>query len=304
MKYLGILITCFFMQSSLAGNDGESLGECFPNEKTITQSFTIDNKANESFGQTLKKISQNPDVFGAIISHYPGTVGTLRAKDWTPPLDIIGHQGLAIQYINNKRYFWGALNEAYSSDPGAYAIRYSLEGGAVNSVEFFKVFPDRNTKQPTSPTISADGKYLIVQMVRKNEYEIRSFNLDMLSQEGDFSNSYSHHFILKRERQKNGPYAAQALASDGARIFMLMGSFKVDEINLLNIYTISGAFIESVPLRFGEERARNTGKGTHYEPEGLTWLKTAKGSELILQVAAGDGKNRSCFLYGTGIHAQ
>jgi hypothetical protein len=304
MRYLGILITYFFMQSSMAGNDTAYLGECAPNEKTITQSFVIDNRTNESFGQTLKNISKNPDVFAAIISHYPGKIGVLRAKNWTNPLEVIGHQGLAIQYINSERYFWGALNENYSSDSGVYAIRYRLEGGALNSIEFFKVFADRNTTQPTSPTISADGKYLIVQMVRENEYEIRSFNLDMLSHEGDFSNSYTHHFILKRDRNKNGPYALQALASDGARIFMLMGSFKVDEINILNIYTIDGSFIESISLTSGEDRARNTGKGTHYEPEGLTWLNTAEGSELILQVAAGDGKNRSCLLYGTSIYAR
>jgi hypothetical protein len=206
--------------------------------------------------------------------------------------------------MNGKRYFWGSLNESQREDAGAYAIRYQLSDFNATSIELFKVFPDKKVSQATSPAISYDGKKLIVQMVRRNEYEIRIFDLQNMIQQGDFSHSYSHRFILNRIRYENGPRALQALASDGERVFLLMGSFKVDELNKLNIYTMNGALLESLDLHSGENHAKSTATGVHYEPEGLTWIKTPSGGELVVQIASGDGKNRSCNLYRTKIYAE
>lgn len=299
-KTVAVFAFCFF-NAALAAEDNFYIGDCIPQEKFVTQSFVIDNRTMESFGQTLKKVSKDPDVFGAIISEYPGVKDVLNAKKWTEPQTIIGHQGLSIQYIDGKRYFWGGLNERFSDDSGNYAIRYKLtENGAID-VEFFKVFSDKKISQSSSPAISADEKFLVVQIVRKNEYEIRSFDLKSLSKQGDFSESYSHRFFVNREKLINGPHALQALASDGRRVFVLLGSFKVDGENLLNVYTMDGDLLESINIDLGKNLAREIGGGTNYEPEGLTWLQTQKGKNLILQVAAGDGKNRSCMLFKTSI---
>lgn len=303
-KAIGAILILSSAQLALAGDERNYLGECVPHEPSVTQSFVIDNRTGESFGQTLKKISPDSNVTGAIISRYPGVGGVLTAKSWTDPQEIIGHQGLSIQYIGGQRYFWGALNEQQAEDAGTYAIRYKLREQAVESVELFKFFPDKKTLQPTTPAISSDEKFLTVQMVRKSNYEIRSFDLRLLNQSGDYSNAYSYRFIIKRDHPVNGPHALQALASDGSRIFMLMGSFKVGENNALNIYSMNGDFMDSIDMNIGVERAQKTGKGVNYEPEGLTWLKTSAGKELILQVAAGEGKDRSCTLYRTGIYTK
>ena len=295
-----VSVFCFF-NAAFSAEDSSYIGNCIPQEKFVTQSFVIDNRTMESFGQTLKKVSKDPDVFGAIISEYSGVKDVLNAKKWTEPLNIIGHQGLSIQYIDGKRYFWGGLNERFVDDSGNYAIRYKLTENGADDVEFFKVFSDKKISQSSSPAISADEKFLVVQIVRKNEYEIRSFDLKSLSKQGDFSENYSYRFFINREKSINGPRALQALASDGRRVFVLLGSFKVNEVNLLNVYTINGDLIESINIDLGQNLAREIGSGTNYEPEGLTWLQTKNGKNLILQVAAGDGKNRSCMLFKTSV---
>ncbi len=299
MKERIFACTLLLNVSVYASSESDYIGSCFPKDVSVTQSFVIDNVTNEAFGQNLRRTSRNSENFSAVISIYPSVGGDMNYKRSTLPNDKIGHQGLSIQYINGVRYFWGSMSKNSEMTSGNYSVRYQINSETIENIVNFKLFSEAKTVQSTSPAVSYDQKYLIARMTKKLSHEIRVFDLKDFISPGDFSGKYKHVFFVKRDQPAK---ALQAIASDGRRIFLLMGSMNVGEGNSIEIFSLSGERLGSVDVHQGEEDARNTDSGTHYEPEGLTWLDSKNGKELIVQIATGDIGKRKCKIYKTGIY--
>lgn len=295
---VSFLFFCCAVNSAFA-KDSRYFGSCFPEESSVTQSFVIDNRKNESFSQSLSKLYKNSDVIGARISRYEKVGGDMHVVQKTQIHPIIGHQGLAIQYKGVERFFWGSLNKNDEKTSGNYVLRYKINDAIIADLTILKIFSDINTSQSTTPAVSADGKYLIAKMTRSNEHEIRIFDLNVFSSAGDYAEKFHKKFTVKRDKSEKSPKALQSLASDGERIYLLNGSFNVGDSNFIDVYTFDGVLLNRIKVDHGENDAAEIDSGIHYEPESLTWLINTNVSrpELILQIAAGDKGKRKCLLY-------
>jgi len=294
VRFIVGLLLCF---NACAKNaDPGNLGACSVNTKSVTQSFAIDNKAGEAFGYHLNGGK------GAVISAYSLKGGALRHLYGTESDERLGHQGLAIQYIDGNRYFWSSLNKNERPDSGSYAIRYRLDSNRIKGTELFRLFQDGRTGQSISPAVSYGDRYLIVKMSRKDGYEIRIFETSKLIQSGDFSKNYKYSFLVKKQFSSDSFLALQALASDGEYVYVLFGSMVVGAENKIDVYRLDGGLTQSIDVSQGEGDARNFDSGRHYEPESLAWREEGGRADLLLAIAMGDKGMRKCMLYKTGIH--
>lgn len=297
---LGAIVLMSLNAYSNPSSDPAYYGSCLSKERSVIQSFVIDNDAGEAFGYNLKRISKDADDFGAIISAYPLKKGDMHYKFRYGPYEQLGHQGLAVQYREGVRYFWSSLGHAYADDSGSYAVRYRLDDGEIKDFTTFKLFQKNKTRQSTSPTVSYDGKYLLARMVRSSDFLIRVFHIDQFDKSGDYSKKSKYSFLIPKGEGKS---ALQAMASDSRFVYILMGDVIAGGKNQIDIYTYSGTHVRSVAVHQGEQDAKSLGSEGHYEPESLTWLKQGNKVQLMITVAAGDMGDRRCLVYGTEIFA-
>ncbi|MDR0215259.1 MAG: hypothetical protein LBJ15_14800 [Comamonas sp.] len=299
---ISILLSLNTYSHAISSTDSDYYGSCFPKEKSVTQSFVIDNKTKEAFGYNLKRISKESPSPGAVISTYPLKKGDMKYIDRSGPYEQLGHQGLALQYRQGVRYFWSSVGNSYGSDSGSYVARYRLDNGEIKEFTTFKLYQD-NTQKNITPTVSQKQNYLIAKMSNKTSHEIRIFDLEQFEGVGNLSVKEKYAFQIPRDKVRDKGMAFQSMAGDSKFVYVLMGSSKVGQKNRIDVYSLSGNYVRAVEVHQGEEDAAAIGSGTHYEPEWLTWLNQDNRAQLMLSIAAGDSGDRRCIIYGTGIFA-
>lgn len=221
---------------------------------------------------------------------------TAVSAEW--PSDWIGHQGITYDPVGKKIWVSGG-HRIY--DYGRYVV--SLHYRADNlpdDIQPVKVFPNTYAKRiSTMPTISPDGRYLVVRGELKNQMVIRVFD----RQKRDFGkyvnvmNHYAYEWPVPVNLiSETAPL--QATATDGAYVYLLSGG--IDSQNKkLYVYTLDGKPVQTIDnLTIGKEHSQEP-KGT-WEPEGLM-IDPAHPHQLAILFGTGQTGHRIARMYTVSV---
>lgn len=222
--------------------------------------------------------------------------GNLNAQSASQISSLIGHQGLATQTLKNgDTLLWTSANSNLAEyGTKVVRIRYNSNGD-MTEVNIYQLFDIQNyrIKGSTTPTISTDGKWLIVRgylkQGKQSRSEIRLFPLSYFTDDGDYSPFYVKRFLLDDVVSRDKNYPLQSIASDGKHIFVYAGFYQPDVKKKLYCYSLQGELLAvNDDVQVGKEMALSDGKGQHYEPEGLAFEKINGINTLTMGVASGD----------------
>ncbi|MGL4752273.1 MAG: tail fiber domain-containing protein [Aeromonadaceae bacterium] len=248
----------------------------------------------------------------SVINRYSKNGNVKQTADVSSATTLeVGHQGLAIQQTATGVKFWGSAK--YGVGNGNKAVRFDLNvsslganGATVENVETFQFFPTDTSSQSSTPCVSYCGRYLVVEKnataIGAPGNYIRVFELDKLTDSGDYSNKYFKEFFVSVTNGAAKTPALQSMACDGSYIYILSGNSSVNDTHTLAVFTMDGELVrEDRDFSVGKTDASGVGSGTFYEPEGMA-ISTYNGiPTLFVQIAVGDQGARGCFVYGLGI---
>jgi hypothetical protein len=280
----------------------------------VIQSHAFDKKNRKIYTIHTSKTVVRGEEYSVINRYELGQGGVETATDSSLPSDLVGHQGLAVENDDaGKTWLWSSAPSRGPDGPGgAYAVRFKYNpNGAVSDLQRFRLFPGNGSGSST-PTISHDGKYLIVKYndwkkgePNRSRYRIRLFDLKTLSAggPGDYSAQPAYDWSVGPEAtdsQMDIGYRAplQNIASDGRLVYILLGTADMVHRNVVAVYTLDGKFQGLNPsVTVGKQEAANDGRGRHYEAEGLVFLNRGGNLSLTLGVASGDKGGRLYRIY-------
>ena len=230
--------------------------------------------------------------------------------DYSLPNAVIGHQGLGIEVqADNDVYFWGGCKNTVQGS-GCKVVRYKYKPssvGTITATEEFVLFPLDTSTQNTSPAISHNFKYLVVEKdktISTSDFgnTIRLFALSTLNEHGagDYSSRHLREFYFQRKSLPgvNRKEALQALGCDGKYIYVLSGGMEVTDPSRLVIHDLEGNIVKEIlDFAVGKTDAMARGSGTHYEPEGMAFIEKDGQMKVLFQIAAGDTGARACLIY-------
>lgn len=280
----------------------------------VIQSHAFDEKNGKIYTiHTSKTVVRGEDY--SVINRYDlGPGGEETATDSSAPTNLVGHQGLAVENdAAGNTWLWSSAPSKGPDGPGgAFAVRFKYNpNGAVSNLQRFRLFPGDGTGSST-PTISSDGKYLIVKYnawkkgePNRSRYRIRLFDLQTISAggPGDYSAQAAYDWNVGPEAtdsQMDLGFRAplQNIASDGKLVYVLLGTADMIHRNVVAVYSLDGKFQGLNPnMVVGKQDAASDGRGRHYEPEGMVFLNRGGSLVLTLGVASGDRGGRVYRIY-------
>lgn len=225
----------------------------------------------------------------------------LPALDSSQATLAVGHQGLSAQYMpDGTVLLWSSHPRGL--DGGAKAVRFSYKAAAVGAIdppEVFTFFSTPSDNTSSTPTISKDGRWLIVKRQRtvagQAGYDFRVFPVAALNAAGDYSNAFTYEWWAAAAV---AGYSLQDMACDGQHLYVLEGTSSIADAQYLSCYTLHGELISRVVTNIGKQDSALVGAGTFHEPEGLAFATVNGQDVLLMQIASGDSGNRSCRVYG------
>ena len=262
----------------------------------VVQGFCIDKKNNALYTIHVSTTFV-PGEEWAVINKFRNESSLIsNATHSTAPSNILGHQGISIQYFNDEIKFWGSANHQVTNS-GTKAIRFKINdiisdagNSTITDIEEFKLFPYTGGGS-TTPTVSSCGRYLVVE---KNNL-IRVFDINIFTTAGDYSNKCIHEFRVPEYG------ALQGLACDGNFIYILQGYDNPNENVYLSTYTLDGKLIsKNTNFNIGLTNSLQDGTGLLHEPEGLCIANINSVDSLLMIVASGGATSRTARVYDCG----
>ena len=216
----------------------------------------------------------------------------------------LGHQGISVENSVEGVHFWTSASRSYPNGAN-YVIRFEIKEDEndpqnllVKNLEYFKVWAGKRGGGSTTPTVSSDGKFLIVKLYDKSTNSIthvRGLSLKalILGGSGDYTDDVYTTFAFSTDKKliTGKGYPLQAMASDGKHIYMVSGFGNNGAPVRLAKYDFQGNLIGyTANLRTGRSMSERDGKGprTKYEPEGLYISTLNNNQRLALVIASGD----------------
>lgn len=269
------------------------------NGQTVTrgsQAFCFDERNRYLFSLEGDRINRFP--MDGLIS--------VTELDYTQPAStVIGHQGLAIEYLPaNDFRLWTT-----SATVGRSACRFIYTpNGPINTVEEYELFTSGAYANSTSctPTISYDGKYLLAHGTIFGTFitVIRVFELAKLIAGGP--GDYTDKWLYQWQTQGivgDVDHPLQGLACDGKTAFLMAGGTGFVITKRLYTFTLDGTLIaKEDDITIGATQAAGDGTGVKYEPEGLSIMGGPNGSTtLMVGILSGDTPARRFRIYGVAM---
>ncbi len=223
----------------------------------------------------------------------------------------IGHQGLSFEKtvyrMNDITGEEEAFHVFWSSKMGDAdsVLRFELSadpsdptGLLVGNVQELQVWPETGKSGSASPTISADGQYLIVESNNTHDM-LRVFRMsDLVDVSGTLTDAHPvYEFDAPAElgtSYKGQANPLQALASDGTFIYAITGYDEPDAVKKFVQMTMDGTVVFSTDFEIKHPSIDPNG---FMEPEGLFFTDDG---QLAVSVATGNPGQRTntVFLIG------
>ncbi|RII75922.1 phage baseplate protein [Pseudomonas monteilii] len=266
-------------------------------ERNGIQSFAFDERNRTVYTLHLTGMKAGG---ASIINMYPLDEGVSKKSlgASNPVNDVVGHQGLGIEYIaGDEVRLWSTYQKDFRQ-----VVRFSYsEGQPVGDVEVFRLFGnDFKTYVSATPAISTDQKYLIAAGRKKDTgaQVIRVWKLSDLVNGGvgDYSQRWVYEWGV--EDLIDSQHPLQGIASDGRRVWIVAGNSNIDVSKHLAVYTLDGQTIDkNLDVELGQDQARIDGAGREFEPEGLALINEGGKLYLCVGVVSGDKGFRQVRIY-------
>ena len=262
----------------------------------VMQGFCVDKKNNALYTTHVSSTYVVGEEWAIINKFQSESSLVSTATHSTAPSNIVGHQGISIQYFNDEIKFWASANYQVTNS-GTKAIRFKINdtiAGAGNSTitdtEEFKLFPGTGGGSIT-PTVSSCGRYLVVE----DNASVRVFDINIFTTAGDYSSKCIYEFTIPAY------LALQGLACDGNFIYILQGRSDPNINTYLSTYSLDGKLIsKNTNFDIGLTNSLQDGEGLHHEPEGLCIANIKGVDSLQMIVSSGDVGERSARVYDCG----
>ena len=263
-------------------------------KNNVVQGLTLDNQNQVLYSLN---VTGNPEK-GVLNRFKISNQFIWTALDAQKPSPYIGHQGISFDALSQTIY--SSAGSAVENK-GWHIVQFKYQKNRLpENINIIRVFNDAYNKNlNTMPSISPDGKLLVVRGKQGKYNVIRTYNFNQVRNQKDLTSSFVKEWKVDLDLTENGqPF--QAMTTDGKYVYMLSG--KGDHApKRLYIYTIDGQLVQKVNnVQLGLAQAKLMGTGQLWEPEGLA-IDT-KRKQLIFMYAVGDSKQRKAHLYSVDIH--
>lgn len=277
--------------------------------RALVQSVAYDGVNNNLYFYHLGADVPGLEHLGArygIVSRYnAGVQGAIRGLDAQGADARTGHQGLAVENLEDGGIKLWTSNQ-YGS-PGGVVLRFDYTpDGIPGKVEEY-VISDHTGNGSATPAISYDQRYLLVARPGigadgRSAPHIRVFDLKTLRKGGP--GNYSRLHLTEFQVQVKlvtGETSFQAMACDGAYVYVLGSGSSIDTPAAIYCYNMAGELVsKNQNITVGMDIAAQLGSGTFYEPEALFFMPVDGKPALCLGVGADDGGSRELVIYGIG----
>ncbi|ATO19466.1 hypothetical protein BS636_07235 [Acinetobacter sp. LoGeW2-3] len=259
-------------------------------KNNVVQGLTIDSK-RETF-YTLH-VTGNPEK--GVLNRFKINN---KAKQWIAsdtqnPSNLIGHQGITLDPLSGTLYSssgTGVVNN------GWYITKFNYSPKSLpKNIKIIKVFDETyNTNLNTMPSISPDGKIMVVRGKKGKSNIIRIYSFPKIRNQTDITSKFNNEWQVDPDFTQGGqPF--QAMTTDGRYVYMLSGKGNLFSKRLY-VYDLSGKIIQKIDnLNLGMREARTIGNSNLWEPEGLAIDGVRK--ELNILFAVGDKGHRKAHLH-------
>lgn len=273
----------------------------------VVQAHAFDLKNNRMYVQTVVGKPEK-GVINQFMLKASYDAGKKTAISSSIPSSYIGHQGIGVQYLaNGDTRLWASAGQAIQ-EHGLKAVRFQYNNNYnISDIQEYQLFEKEGyqVSGSTTPAVSADGRYLIARGYVKGSHlgaqsEIRVFPINIFTDSGNYSDKYLYKWYVDPSIRSaaDSKYFLQGIASDGRHVYILAGSYNVDLAKKLYSYKIDGTLIARNEKFFvGNSDARQTGKGTHYEPEGLAFEEVNGNLQLTTSISSGVPGHRKVRIY-------
>lgn len=279
----------------------------------VNQSIAVDEVNGYLYEQHVSTTFAPPDEASVICRYdlYGNVYQT--AIDSSVATTSLGHQGLAVEYLkNNDTKLWSAAPYGTGNGTKACRFEYTIGSGGANSatitnIETYQLFPTDTSSQATSPTISYDQRYLLVEKnatvngVSGNM--IRVFDLAELRDggPGDYSNQFITEFFVSVTAGTTPTVGFQTMVCDGQYVYIQCSGNSISEPHTFAVYDLQGNFVaENRDYTVGRAAAALDGAGTLYEQEGSALMMIGGTLTLLSAISSGDVGARQVRVYGLG----
>ncbi len=211
------------------------------------------------------------------------------AQDAQKPSPLIGHQGIA---VDPQSDFLFASAGSAVPNKGWYILKFQYAANAQPfNTQLIQVFDNQYSKMTnTMPTLTPDGKYLLVRGNNHHANVIRIFKYDLINEKKltDLRFFYEDEWPIASDftHEKS---AFQGLTSDGSYVYLLSGN-KNKGPKRVYVYNFSGKLIQKMDnVTLGHFNNLSKRSLQYWEPEGLT--VDIKNRQLYVLYAIGrDGQ--------------
>ena len=181
------------------------------------------------------------------------------STDFMLPEDRLGHQGIAVQNLNNAIKLWTTAPDTPAGSTTHTDFDFSVGGshgivrfswrsntdGEIDAPELFRVVEETRTAgSSTTPTISLDGKWLIVRFTDNADYNnqtFRIFSTDIFDTQGDYSSMCTHEFTLQLSQVGGDETTSlSGFCSDGSHLYMYCGNITFGQTQYLSSCDLLG----------------------------------------------------------------
>lgn len=207
------------------------------------QTFTYDPVGRAYYSNHNTEIDSNPTTVSVWNKYSAESAIKNTSIDFMLPDDRLGHQGIAVQNKNGIMKLWTtAPNEPAGETThgnfdfslgGAYGVvRFdwkSNSAGEISNPELFRLVEEgRIAGSSTTPTITLDGKWMIIRFTDGGNYNnqtFRIFDMNLLTDAGDYSKMCTHEFTLNLQSVGGSETTSlSGFCSDGSHLYMYCGN--------------------------------------------------------------------------------
>ena len=192
------------------------------------------------------------------------------AQDAQKPSALIGHQGIV---VDPQSDFMFASAGAGIANKGWYILKFQyMPNAAPSDPQLIQVFDKTYNKiTNTMPSITPDGKYLLVRGNNHKINVIRIFKLDLITEK----NLTDIRFLYEDEWPIDPGFthdksAFQGLSTDGTYVYLLSGN-KNKGPKRIYVYDLTGKLVQKMDhVTLGHFDSLSNPVIQYWEPEGLT----------------------------------
>lgn len=235
------------------------------------QTFAYDPVSRAYYSNHNTEIDGNPTTVSVWNKYSADSKIKNTSSDFMLPEDRLGHQGIAVQNIDNTIKLWTTAPDTPAGSTAHTDFDFSVGGshgvvrfswrsnseGEIDSPEMFRVVEgNRTAGSSTTPTITLDGKWMIIRFTDNGEYNkqtFRVFSTDIFDKPGDYSALCTHEFTLQLSQVGGDETTSlNGFCSDGAHLYMYCGNTKFGQTQYLSSCDLLGNDVQKAISNLGD----------------------------------------------------